>query len=120
MAKDKSLEIEVRRALEPAVDRLVAEMTSTLRVVVEARLREFLREPGRGRARGFNGSPRRKTKLDMACIAPGCANRSKGPRFKYLCDEHKGQSEKLIAQWRAARKDGAAAPDGARSAQKRS
>lgn len=27
-------------------------------------------------------------KLDMACRAPGCKNRSKGPRFHFLCDEH--------------------------------
>jgi hypothetical protein len=26
--------------------------------------------------------------LDMACRAPGCKNRSKGPRFSFRCEEH--------------------------------
>ena len=27
-------------------------------------------------------------KLNMACRYPGCKNRSKGPRFRFLCEEH--------------------------------
>src|SRR6476661_1653233 len=27
-------------------------------------------------------------KLDMRCRFPNCKNRSKGPRFRFLCDEH--------------------------------
>ena len=27
-------------------------------------------------------------KLDMRCRYPGCKNRSKGPRFHYLCETH--------------------------------
>ena len=27
-------------------------------------------------------------KLDMRCRYPGCKNRSKGPRFRFLCEEH--------------------------------
>jgi len=27
-------------------------------------------------------------KLDMHCRYPGCKNRSKGPRFRFLCEEH--------------------------------
>ena len=27
-------------------------------------------------------------KLDMDCRYPGCENRSKGPRFRFLCEEH--------------------------------
>ncbi len=30
----------------------------------------------------------RGRKLDMSCRYPGCKNRSKGPRFRYLCEEH--------------------------------
>lgn len=33
-------------------------------------------------------SNRAGKKLDMACRAPGCKNRSKGPRYHFLCDEH--------------------------------
>ena len=40
-----------------------------------------------------NGNSRRFStlkgrKLDMHCRYPGCKNRSKGPRFRFLCEEH--------------------------------
>lgn len=28
-------------------------------------------------------------KLDMACRYPGCKNQSKGPRFRFFCEEHR-------------------------------
>jgi hypothetical protein len=40
----------------------------------------------------------------LPCMAPGCSNPSKGPRFHYLCDEHKGAKKSLIVAWRQARK----------------
>src|SRR3989442_11390236 len=27
-------------------------------------------------------------KLDMRCHYPGCKNRSKGPRFRFMCEQH--------------------------------
>jgi len=36
--------------------------------------------PARGGRRGL--------KRDMSCRYPGCTNRSKGPRFRFLCEEH--------------------------------
>jgi hypothetical protein len=45
----------------------------------------------------------RGRKLDMRCRYPGCKNRSKGPRFKFLCDEHlklpKKEQEAALAKW---------------------
>jgi hypothetical protein len=38
------------------------------------------------RARG--PSKLRGRKLDMRCRYPGCKNRSKGPRFRFLCADH--------------------------------
>ena len=32
--------------------------------------------------------PKPGRKLQMDCRYPGCKNRSKGPRFHFLCDEH--------------------------------
>ena len=46
---------------------------------------------GAGKLRSGNGrlSSRLKgRKLDMSCRYPGCKNRSKGPRFRFLCEEH--------------------------------
>ena len=47
---------------------------------------------------------RRAPKRLVACMAPGCKNLSKGPRFHYLCDEHKGAKKSQIVSWRQARK----------------
>jgi hypothetical protein len=41
------------------------------------------RPPGSGRTSALRGR-----KLDMKCRYPGCRNRSKGPRFRFLCEEH--------------------------------
>jgi hypothetical protein len=39
---------------------------------------------------GRNGAARKASSLkrDMSCRYPGCKNRSKGPRFRFLCEEH--------------------------------
>jgi hypothetical protein len=45
-------------------------------------------------------------KRDMSCRYPGCKNRSKGPRFRFLCEEHlklpKKKQDEVLAK--AARK----------------
>src|SRR3954462_7459350 len=41
-----------------------------------------------GTASGRRSSALRGRKLDMHCRYPGCKNRSKGPRFRFLCEEH--------------------------------
>ena len=42
-------------------------------------------------------------KRDMRCHYPGCKNRSKGPRFRYLCEEHlklpKAEQEAALQKW---------------------
>jgi hypothetical protein len=44
---------------------------------------------GPGRPKGSDGaSPKRRRKVDMRCRYRGCKNRSKGPRFRFLCAEH--------------------------------
>lgn len=47
-------------------------------------------------------------KRDMRCRYPGCKNRSKGPRFRFLCEEHlklpKKKQDEVLA--RAAEKAG--------------
>lgn len=45
-----------------------------------------------------------KSKRDMSCIAEGCKNKSKGPRFRFLCKDHEDESEKTVAAWKEARK----------------
>jgi len=43
-------------------------------------------------------------RLDMRCHYPGCKNRSKGPRFRFMCEQHMKLSkrEQIVAleTWR--------------------
>lgn len=58
------------------------------RILAKAR-RDAPREPPS--ARGARISSRRKPRgpLDMNCRADGCKNKSRGPRFGFICDEHR-------------------------------
>lgn len=42
---------------------------------------------------------RARKKRILPCIAPGCKNASKGPRFHYLCDEHRDAPKKDWEVW---------------------
>ena len=54
---------------------------------------------------GRNGVARKtgSLKRDMSCRYPGCKNRSKGPRFRFLCEEHlklpKKKQDEVLAKW---------------------
>ena len=52
------------------------------------------RRPGLIRVKG------KRRPRDLSCIAPGCRNKSKGPRFHYLCDKHMETPKKQYEQWR--------------------
>ena len=59
--------------------------------------------PPRGVSRNGVASKLRGRKLDMRCHYPGCKNRSKGPRFRFLCEEHlklpKKEQDAALAKW---------------------
>jgi hypothetical protein len=59
-----------------------------------------------GRSRRSGGNGRKRV---VQCIAPGCGNPSKGPRFHYLCDKHKDAKKADYEAWRKARKEKQAA-----------
>jgi len=54
---------------------------------------------------GRNGVSKKvgSLKRDMSCRYPDCKNRSKGPRFRFLCEEHlklpKKKQDELLAKW---------------------
>jgi hypothetical protein len=51
---------------------------------------------GPGRPKGSGGpSSKPRRKVDMRCRYPGCKNRSKGPRFRFFCEEHRKLSKKV-------------------------
>jgi hypothetical protein len=69
--------------LDQFIDVLVDEIGARLSSRVEEIVGSAAGRRGRGGARG--GARR---KIDMRCRYPGCKNRSKGPRFRFLCEEH--------------------------------
>ena len=57
----------------------------------------------------------KKERVRKPCIAKGCRNLSKGPRFKFLCDDHKKASKASVEAW----KRGEAAPVSAAKTKKK-
>jgi hypothetical protein len=57
----------------------------------------------RGVARNGVAGKLRGRKLDMRCRYPGCKNKSKGPRFRFFCEEHRKAPKKAqdaaLAKW---------------------
>jgi hypothetical protein len=58
---------------------------------------------GPGRPRRSGATKQRGRKLDMRCRYPGCKDRSKGPRFRFACEEHlllrKVEQEAALEKW---------------------
>lgn len=90
MEYDARLEDVVRRH----VTRLIEALTEVVRKGVAAEARKLARAGGAG--------GRARPKRILPCIAPGCNNASKGPRFHYLCEEHRHASKKEYEAWRQA------------------
>ncbi len=90
------------------VEELVSTLADVIRQQVAAEITGFFAGGANGRlpavARLTTGGHKHLSKREMACIAPGCKNTSKGPRFHYLCDKHKDAPKKEYEEWQAARK----------------
>src|SRR5262245_32723807 len=85
------------------VDDLVSALSAEIRRNVADEVQAYFAGAG-GSAPLLRGRGRRKKRI-IACIAPGCKNMSKGPRFHYLCDEHRGAKKSDYEAWRKAKKD---------------
>jgi len=71
------------------VDQVVAQLTATLRDRLSLAVEEHIARANSGMSSGRrNASPRKGGKLDMGCRVAGCRNRSKGPRFRFMCEKH--------------------------------
>jgi hypothetical protein len=80
------------------VDSLVGAINSHLRKNMASEVREFIARNGRtvlGTGRRASGRAKRL----LPCIAPGCTNPSKGPRFHYLCEKHRAAPKKEYEAW---------------------
>ncbi len=81
---------------------LVSAINQHLRRNMADEVRDFIASNG-GTAAVVAGRTRRSgagRKRVVQCIAPGCTNPSKGPRFHYLCEKHKDAPKKDYEAWR--------------------
>ena len=89
-----------RRSSHP-FDLLVDHFAQFFAKRIAAALPRGTARDGAATARGASKLAGRK--LDMRCRYPGCKNRSKGPRFRYLCEQHlklpKKKQDEALAKW---------------------
>ncbi len=83
-----------------ALEEILGQMVDRLADRFNARVKTG----GSGAARR---SARKGKKLDMTCRVEGCTNKSRGPRFGFICDDHRkklGKKEQQAAReaWKAA------------------
>jgi len=90
------------------VNDLVAAISQEFRRDIADEVRSFIASNGSGSAALAASAGRRgmaKRKRLVKCIAPGCTNPSKGPRFHYLCDKHRDAPKKEYEAWRLKAKE---------------
>jgi len=77
------------------VDRIVAQLSTSLRDRLGAIVNQLETDARSRIGRGMRGKARRKRrKLDMRCRVAGCRRMSRGPRFGFICDEHRKKLSK--------------------------
>ena len=78
------------------VDRIVEQLASSLRDRVGTIVSELERDArGQvGRSGAARTTGRRRRKLDMRCRVAGCRQMSRGPRFGFICDDHRKKLSK--------------------------
>jgi hypothetical protein len=83
-------------ANQKAIDSLLGNFVEQLAEGIAARLNQRMPSGGgRGAARGGKRGTR---KLDMSCRVEGCKNKSRGPRFGFICDDHRKKLSKKDQQ----------------------
>ena len=77
------------------VDRIVAQLSTSLRDRLGAIVNQLETDARSRIGSGMRGKARRKRrKLDMRCRVAGCRRMSRGPRFGFICDEHRKKLSK--------------------------
>src|SRR5262245_47987373 len=99
--KANSFDHRLHDIISAHVDELVATISKAVRENIYMELQDYVSGApgGRGRLGGFTLRPKAKPR-DLSCIAPGCKNVSKGPRFHYLCEKHMDAPKRQYEQWR--------------------
>jgi len=85
---------------------IVARTVSSLVDAIEKHMRGSVADDVRAFIAAKSGTGKRGRpagavrKRILPCIAPGCTNPSKGPRFHYLCEKHMSAPKKDYEAWR--------------------
>ena len=97
----------LRGLVARSVNDLVKAINQNVRGDMAAEVRAFIAENGGSARRVERGRQpaRAARKRIRPCIAPGCQNPSKGPRFHYLCEKHMGAPKKDYEAWRLKAKE---------------
>src|ERR1041384_5032014 len=99
----------LREIVERTVAALVDAIDKYTRGNVADEVRAFIAAKGGAIGKiGRRGRPPGAKNRLLPCIAPGCGNPSKGPRFHYLCEKHMNAPKKDYEAWRLRAKEKAA------------
>lgn len=98
---------QLRQIVSQTVGALVDAIEQHTRSNMAAEVRAFIAANGATAARvGRRGRPAGSGKKRLLpCIAPGCSNQSKGPRFHYLCEKHMNAPKRDYEAWRLKAKE---------------
>jgi len=93
---------ELRELVSRSISALVDAIHQHTRKNMAAGVRAFIAEKGAtvGRIGRRGRRPGLTKKRILPCIAPGCTNTSKGPRFHYLCEKHMNAPKRDYEAWR--------------------
>lgn len=83
MAKNTSFDAMFESLADRLADRLLASLGPALKA---------------GKVAVGRKSARSGKKLDMNCRVAGCKNKSRGPRFGFICDDHRKKLNKTDQQ----------------------
>jgi hypothetical protein len=98
---------QVNEIVARYVNDLVTAISQEFRRDIADEVRSFIASNGTGSsaAARVGGRGMAKRKRLVKCIAPGCTNPSKGPRFHYLGEKHRDAPRKEYEAWRLKAKE---------------
>ena len=86
-------------SLENIVGRFTKSLSRDLARLIESQVKEEVRLAMKDAQAGRTSSPKRRLSDEaMQCHHKGCKNRSKGPRFKFLCEKHVDVKAAVVEQ----------------------
>jgi hypothetical protein len=92
-------------SLDAKFESILGRTARELVAAIRASLADEVARLGRGKpGKATRAAPKRAVRrhLPKHCVAPGCKNPHKGPRFSFCCEEHRTASKSAREKWRDA------------------